>query len=659
MTSSAPRDEAAPATNPAAANPVPANPIPANPEPQVSALGGFPLGAIPLEGMSLNAPPMGVLPVGGAPIPPPNIERLATNAARFIEQSGKALAAYLKPFEEGEAAKTGSSDSITAAVSSIGRVAEYWMGDPARAAEAQAAIAGPFMQLWMQTYQRLQGAQIDPVVPVAKGDKRFASPDWKDSPLFDFLRQAHSISAAWAEDLAERSDDLDPSTKAKAKFYLRQITSALSPANFVVTNPELLRETLTSSGDNLVRGATLLAEDIEAGHGHLRIRQTDGSKFELGVNVATTPGKVVFRNEIFELIQYAPTTGTVLKRPLLIVPPWINKFYILDLNPGKSFVRWAVAQGLTVFVMSWVNPGEGHRETTFEDYITKGLFKALDAIEAATGEKTVNAAGYCVGGTMLATALAYMAEIGDTRIASATFFAAQTDFTDPGEINVFIDDLQVKSLEATMTGPGYLDGSKMAAAFNMLRPNDLIWAYVIDNYMKGKAPPAFDLLSWNSDSTRLPALNHSFYLRNFYMENKLAKGELEIGGKKLSLAKVKISVYSVATREDHIAPAASVFRGAKLFGGPMRYVLGGSGHIAGIINPPSEKPKYGYATGPRPFGTLDDWQKQAEQQPGSWWPDWLAWLWAQAPERVLPRTPGDGKLAPITDAPGDYVRVKS
>jgi polyhydroxyalkanoate synthase len=654
MTSSAPRDEAAPATNPVAANPVAANP-----EPAVSSLGGFPLGAIPLEGMSLNAPPMGVLPVGGAPIPPPNIERLATNAARFIEQSGKALAAYLKPFETGETAKTSSSDSITAAVSSIGRVAEYWMTDPARAAEAQAAIAGPFMQLWMQTYQRLQGAQIEPVVPVTKGDKRFASPDWKDSPLFDFLRQAHTISAAWAEDLAERSDDLDPSTKAKAKFYLRQITSALSPANFVVTNPELLRETLSSSGDNLVRGATLLAEDIEAGHGHLRIRQTDGTKFELGVNVATTPGKVVFRNEIFELIQYTPTTGTVLKRPLLIVPPWINKFYILDLNPGKSFVRWAVAQGLTVFVMSWINPDERHRGTTFEDYITKGLFKALHAIEAATGEETVNAIGYCVGGTMLATALAYMAEIGDTRIASATFFAAQTDFTDPGEIKVFIDDLQVKSLEASMTGPGYLDGSKMAAAFNMLRPNDLIWSYVIDNYMKGKAPPAFDLLSWNSDSTRLPALNHSFYLRNFYMENKLAKGELEIGGKKLSLAKVTIPVYSVATREDHIAPAASVFRGAKLFGGPIRYVLGGSGHIAGVINPPLEKPKYGYATGPRPFGTLDAWLKQSEQQPGSWWPDWLAWLWAQAPERILPRTPGDGKLTPITDAPGDYVRVKS
>lgn len=610
-------------------------------------------------GPAFAAMPPGLLPPTGQQIPAPNIEKLATNAARFIEQGGKALAAYLKPFESGEKPNTEISETVSTAITAIGRVAEYWMADPARTAEAQAAIAGPFVQLWMQTYQRMQGAKAEPVVPVAKSDKRFAAADWNESPLFDFLRQAHTLGATWAEELAERSEDLDPAVKAKAKFYLRQITSALSPANFVMTNPQLLRETMSSSGDNLVRGATLLAEDIEAGHGQLRIRQTDGSKFVTGVNVAATPGKVVYRNELFELIQYTPTTGTVLKRPLLIVPPWINKFYILDLNPAKSFVRWAVAQGLTVFMVSWVNPDERHRDATFEDYITKGLFTALSKVEEATGEKTVNAIGYCVGGTMLATALAYMAEIGDTRIATATFFAAQADFTDPGEIKVFIDDMQVRSLEASMTGPGYLDGAKMASAFNMLRPNDLIWSYVVDNYMMGKAPPAFDLLSWNSDSTRLPARNHSFYLRNFYMENKLAKGELEILGKTLSLAKVTMPVYSLATKDDHIAPAASVFRGAKLFGGPVRYVLGGSGHIAGVINPPSDKPKYGYTTGPRPFGTLDAWVKMAEQQPGSWWPDWLAWLWAHAPERVLARQPGDGKLPPLCDAPGDYVRVKS
>ncbi len=611
----------------------------------------------PLPGDPLASPAAD--PIGsGRPVASLDIERLATNAARLMEQGGKALAAYLKPFETGDAKRDDAAESVTVAVTSIGRVAEYWMNDPARLAEAQAAIATPFLQLWAQTYRRLQGEAIDPIVPVAKGDKRFAAAEWRDNPLFDFLRQAHAIGAAWAEQLAEGSQEVDPQTRAKAKFYLRQITSALSPANFVATNPELLRETIVSSGDNLVRGATMLAQDMEAGRGQLRIRQTDEEKFALGVNVAMTPGHVVFRNDLIELIQYAPATETVLKRPLLIVPPWINKFYILDLNAEKSFVRWAVDQGVSVFMISWVNPDERHRDKDFASYITEGVFAALDAIALATGEASVGAVGYCVGGTLLSTALALMAATGDKRIESATLFAAQTDFTEAGDIQVFIDRDQVKALEAAMEGPGYLEGSKMAMAFNMLRPNDLIWSYVVDNYMKGKAPPAFDLLSWNVDTTRLPARNHSFYLRNFYMDNKLARGELAIGGVPLSLHAVTVPVYSVATRDDHIAPAASVFRGAQLFGGPVRYVLGGSGHIAGIVNPPS-RVKYGYATGPHPSGTLEAWSAQASRHEGSWWPDWCAWLSAQAPERVPARRPGEGSLPPLCDAPGEYVRVKS
>ncbi|MCX8255868.1 MAG: class I poly(R)-hydroxyalkanoic acid synthase [Beijerinckiaceae bacterium] len=593
--------------------------------------------------------------------PPPDIERLATNAARFIEQGGRALAAYMQPYQKGDAGeiqRNDFSDLVAVALTSIGRVAEHWTSDPARLAEAQAAIATPFLQLWAQTYRRMLGEKVEPVVPIPKGDKRYTAPEWSNLPLYDFLRQAHAISAEWAENLVERSTELDPRTRAKAKFYLRQIASALAPANFIATNPELLRQTLQTSGENLARGALHLAEDMEAGGGQLRIRQTDPSSFKFGENVAATPGHVVFRNELIELIQYTPTTESVLRRPLLIIPPWINKFYIMDLSAEKSLVRWVVEQGVTVFMVSWVNPDERHRDKTFASYIHEGIFAGLDAVKAATGEDRVNAIGYCVGGTLLATALAYMAQTGDERIQSATFFAAQTDFSDAGDIQVFIDEEQLRALEAKMEGKGYLEGAKMAMAFNMLRPNDLVWSYFVDNYMRGKTPAPFDLLYWNSDSTRLPIRNHTYYLRNFYIDNKLAKGEMEIGGIKLELGKVKVPAYFVAAKDDHIAPAASVYRGARLFGGEVRYTLAGSGHIAGIINPPI-KNKYFYSTGPKPHGELKDWVPQSVKHDGSWWPDWMAWLIEQAPERVEARVPGAGGLPVLGPAPGEYVRVKS
>jgi polyhydroxyalkanoate synthase subunit PhaC len=591
-----------------------------------------------------------------ADAPKPDFERIAYNMARLVEQGGKALAASLKPPDKGEQ-PTELSNELQAAIRSIGKVTEHWFGDPARTVEAQSALAASFLGLFSNTLRRLAGETETPLVPYDPSDKRFAAPEWRESPFFDFVRQAHAISVSWANGLVDRASELDPRTREKAKFYLRQISSALAPTNFFATNPEVLRETLESSGENLVRGASMLAKDIKAGKGRLKITRYDESKFAVGVNLATTPGKVIFRNDLIELIQYAPTTETVYKRPLLIVPPWINKFYILDLSPEKSFVRYAVSQGLTVFVVSWVNPDARHRDKGFEAYMREGILAAVEAVEKATGEKKVTAIGYCIGGTLLAMTLAYMAETGDDRIESASFFTTQTDFSQAGDLKIFVDEEHLKELEQKMAATGYLEASSMATSFNMLRPEDLIWSFVINNYMRGKPPLAFDLLAWNSDATRMTAANHIAYLRGCYLENRFARGEAEMGGKRLHLEKVTLPIYHLATREDHIAPARSVFLGAKLFGGDVRYVLAGSGHIAGVINPVG-KPKYQYWTGPRPAGAFEDWLAQAAEHPGSWWPDWIEWITRQSPEKVAARLPGDGELPPLGNAPGEYVKVR-
>jgi polyhydroxyalkanoate synthase len=379
--------------------------------------------------------------------------------------------------------------------------------------------------------------------------------------------------------------------------------------------------------------------------------------FEVGRNLAVTPGKVIFQNELMQLLQYAPSTARVLKVPTLIVPPWINKYYILDLTPEKSFIKWCVDQGLTVFVISWVNPDERLAHKTFEDYMREGLLQALDVVQAATGESDIHTIGYCVGGTMLAAALAYMAATGDARVKSATLLAAQVDFTYAGDLKVFIDEETIAALERHMAERGYLEGAKMAATFNMLRSNDLIWPYVVNNYLKGQPPFPFDLLYWNSDSTRIAAANHSFYLRNCYLKNSLARGEMILGGEQLDLGEIRVPIYNLATRDDHIAPAKSVFLGSKFFGGPVRFVLAGSGHIAGVVNPP-DRMKYQYWTGGPPLGNLEGWLAQAEEHPGSWWPDWLAWLRGHDDTMVPARQPGSRKLKPLEDAPGSYVKVK-
>ncbi|MBL8589621.1 MAG: class I poly(R)-hydroxyalkanoic acid synthase [Methylobacteriaceae bacterium] len=586
-----------------------------------------------------------------------DFDALAQNMARLVEEGGKAVAEYVRAHEQGEA-KGGLADEAADAVRSIGRIAEYWLSDPQRAVAAQTQLSTRFIELWSMTLRRLGGEEAAPVAEPARNDKRFADPDWAKNPIFDFLRQAYTITANWANDLAAKAETVDPHTRDKAQFYVRQIISALSPSNFVATNPELIRATFQQSGENLVRGMKMLAEDIKAGGGSLKIRQSDGSKFQLGVNLANTPGKVVFRNALIELIQYAPTTEKVLARPLLIVPPWINKFYILDLNPEKSFIRWAVEQGLTVFTISWVNPDERHADKDFAAYMKEGIFAALEVIEAITGERKVTAIGYCVGGTLLSCTLAWMAARGDDRIDSATLFTTQVDFADPGDLRVFVDEEMIHTIEAKMEDKGYLEGSKMATAFNMLRPNDLIWSYWVNNYLKGKEPMPFDLLTWNSDSTRMPRANHSYYLRNCYLENNLTRGKMVLDGITLDLAKVKIPIYDLAAREDHIAPAKSVFVGAKFFGGPVRYVLAGSGHIAGVVNP-TTKPKYQYWTGPQPTGDYEAWVASAKETPGSWWPDWIAWIVAQAPQMTAARQPGSAAYPPLADAPGEYVRMKA
>jgi polyhydroxyalkanoate synthase len=588
-----------------------------------------------------------------------NPEAFAMNIARALETSGKALAAYLKPREGGET-KDKPPSEVAEVIKTFSSVAEYWLSDKDRAADLQMKIGKAYLDLWGAAARRMAGEKdAKPAIEPSPRDKRFRDPEWRSNQFFDFILQLYLLTTQWAEELVRNAEGIDPHTRKKAEFYVQQITNAISPSNFVLTNPEVLRETLESSGDNLVRGMKMLAEDIEAGRGMLRIRQSDPSSLVVGVNMATTPGKVIYQNELMQLIQYSPTTDSVLRTPLLIVPPWINKFYILDLKPEKSFIKWCVDQGLTVFVISWVNPGKELGSKTFADYMMEGPLTAMDVIEKVTGEMKVHTAGYCVGGTLLASTLAWLAEKRRVRVTSATFFAAQVDFTHAGDLLVFVDENQISALEREMEARGVLEGSKMAMAFNMLRSNDLIWSYVVSNYLKGQPPSSFDLLHWNSDATRMPAANHSYYLRNCYLENRLSTGTMVLDNTLLDLSKVKVPVYNLATREDHIAPADSVLYGSQFFGGPVKYVLSGSGHIAGVVNPP-EAGKYQFWTNDNIRDvSLSDWLKNAKEHKGSWWPDWREWLENIDPEKVPARAVGLEALPPIEDAPGSYVLVRA
>ncbi len=512
------------------------------------------------------------------------------------------------------------------------------------------------LKLMIYGAKKLGGLDTEAVIVPEKGDRRFSNPAWSEQLVFDVFKQSYLLASRYFINLAG-SADLDKKSQHKLNFFTRQALNAMSPANFALSNPEVIQATIDSKGANLLRGTQNLVSDLVAGKGKLKISMVDKSQFEIGKNIAASPGKVVFENEMMQLIQYSPTTEKVFKRPLVIFPPWINKFYILDLSPKNSFIRWAVGQGYTVFVVSWVNPDRRLAQKTFEDYLNEGIFTALDAIEAATGENSVNAIGYCIGGTLLACALSQMAITGDKRIHSATYFTTQVDFSEAGDLMVFIDEDQLDSLEKKMKKDGYLDSRNMSATFNMLRSNDLIWSFVINNYLLGRPPAAFDLLYWNDDSTRMPIAMHSYYLREMYLKNKLAEpGGIILNGMPVDLSKVTIPIFLQSSEDDHIAPYRSVYKATRLYSGPITFMLAGSGHIAGVINSP-EMNKYHFYTNPELTDNVEDWIAASERHAGSWWPYWHQWLYRKSGRKVQARLPGDGALEVIEDAPGRYVRM--
>ncbi|MDP1736736.1 MAG: class I poly(R)-hydroxyalkanoic acid synthase [Caulobacter sp.] len=585
------------------------------------------------------------------------LEKLSANLARAAVTAQGAIAEAALRQADGPAALSPDPFHVGPALTDVmGRLA----AQPDRLMRAQADLFSRYLALWQSTARRMSGEQVDPVVEPPKGDKRFNDPEWGAHPVYDVMKQSYLLTSGWLNDLVSEVEGVDPLEKRRVEFFIRMLTDAISPSNFLMSNPAALKEAMSTGGESLVRGMDNFAADLTRGGGQLAISQTDMEQFKVGENVATAPGKVVYQNDILQLLQYEPTTELVREIPLLLFTPWINKFYITDLRPDNSLIRWLSGQGFTVFVTSWVNPDETLAAKTFEDYLVEGIYDATSQVMKQCGTDRVNTVGYCIGGTLLSCALAHMAAKGDKRINSATFFAAQQDFEEAGDLKLFVDDAWLRSIEETMDqSGGFLPGKSMADTFNSLRGNDLIWSFFVNNYLMGKEPKPFDLLFWNSDQTRMPKALHLFYLRNFYKDNALSKGQLTLAGETLDLGKVKTPIYVQSSRDDHIAPFRSIYRGAKLFGGPVKFTMAGSGHIAGVINHPDAK-KYQHWTNDALPATVEDWRAGAVEHPGSWWPHWAVWLNERSGDMVPARDPSKGPLGkPLEDAPGSFVKVRS
>ena len=582
-----------------------------------------------------------------------------TEALRDLARRAAALAPMMA---EKQAADLESSLQDELGVQkAFGEVLQKYIGDPQKLLDAQTRYAADLGDLWHKSMAAAagHGSKLEPLK-----DRRFSDEAWSANPWFDFLARSYVLTSRHVQDAVAGVAGISPHTRHKALYYTRQMLDAAAPSNFALTNPQVLKATADTGGENLVKGLKNMMRDMEKGKGGLSIAMTDTNAFEMGKNVASTPGKVVFQNDLMQLLQYQPSTKTVAKRPILIIPPWINKYYILDLQPKNSFIKWAVDQGNTVYVISWVNPDAKLAKKTFDDYLLEGPLAAMDTIAKATGEREINAIGYCLGGTLLACTLGYLTAKKDNRIRSATFFTSLIDFSKPGDLGVYVDESQVDALEKRMIKRGgYLEGSEMAGTFNMLRANDLIWSFYVHNYLLGKDPFPFDLLYWNSDATRMPMAMHLTYLREMYIRNKLVvPGAISLAGTAIDLSKVKTPTYFISTVEDHIAPWASTYIGTQTLGGQNKFVLGGSGHIAGIVNPPAAN-KYGYWTNPKQHAMAEDWLATATKHEGSWWNDWDKWIKSHNKEKAVPaRVPGDalrgGKLKALEDAPGSFAKFR-